>query len=197
VIIDFGRTCARYRPMLVGFVDRSEVKPETAAALRHLDRCERCTEAVESILLTVTALRRLADEVELAEPQADAWPRLRARLARPSRRRAFVMSPIAGLAMSFAIVGVLVLPFRLGAERLAESARPTGAPATEAGAIEERIELAYAASSRRALTSETADTNASGATSFGSVPSTIPPEIWQVRKEVHSTKPSARPVEPI
>jgi hypothetical protein len=196
-MIDLGRGCARHRPVLVDFVDRSEVRSDTAAALRHLDECRRCTEAVESTLLTITALRRLADDVELAEPRADAWPRLRARISGVRTRRSLVMSPIAGLAMSFAIVGVLVLPFRLGVGRFAEPSAPVATPEAHASPVERRIETAYGASSRRVTTDGSDDIDASGATSSGSVPSTIPPEIWQVRKEVHSAKPSGRPVQPI
>jgi hypothetical protein len=197
-VIDLGRACSRHRPVLVDFVDRSEVRPETAAALRHLDDCRRCTDAVESTLLTITALRRLADDVELAEPRPDAWPRLRARIT-SLRRRPAVMSPLAGVAMSFAIVGVLVLPFRLGADRFAEPTEPTAPAATpDAHTVnaERLIAPAYLASSRRvAATAD--DATATGAASSGGVFANVPAEIWQVRKEVHSAKPTGRPAEPI
>jgi hypothetical protein len=194
-VIDFGRACARHRPVLVDFVDRAEVRPETAAALRHLDECARCTDAVESTLLAITALRRLADDVELAEPRTDAWPRLRARIT-GLRRRPAVMSPLAGVAMSFAIVGVLVLPFRLGADRFDEPTAPPAAPDARAVTAERIIESAYVASSRR-LAPAPPDDAASSSASSGRVTSNIPAEIWQVRKEVHSAKPTGRPAEPI
>ena len=112
-MIDFGRSCAKYRPALIDFVDRGEVGPSTAGAMAHLERCERCTGAIESTVLTVTALRRYADSLDGLEPSADAWPRLAERIT-TWRRRSFAMSPLAGVAMSFAIVAVVVLPFRLG-----------------------------------------------------------------------------------
>ena len=194
-MIDLGRACARHRPVLVEFVDHSEVRPETAAALRHLDECNRCTDAVESTLLTITALRRLADDVELAEPRADAWPRLRARIS-SLRRRPAVMSPLAGVAMSFAIVAVLVLPFRLGPDRFAELAGPAATPDANTVNTERLIETAYLASSRR-LAATAADATVTGAASSGGDASNIPAEIWQVRKEVHSPKPTGRRAEPI
>src|SRR4029078_13268269 len=78
--MDFGRSCARHQGLLVAFIDRGEVRPGTSAALSHLDRCDRCTEAIESTMLTITALRRLGDAAQGAEPRPDAWPRLRVRL---------------------------------------------------------------------------------------------------------------------
>jgi hypothetical protein len=111
-VIDFGRSCSRHRPALVDFVDRGEIGPATAAALTHLDRCERCTGAIESTVLTVTAVRRYADTLDAAEPAPDAWPRLAARIT-TWRRRPLTMSPLTGVAMSLAMVVLVVLPFRL------------------------------------------------------------------------------------
>jgi hypothetical protein len=79
-VIDLTRGCTRYRPVLIDFIDRREVGTDTRAALAHLDRCTRCTEVIESTMLTITALRRLGDETATAEPAADAWPRLRVRV---------------------------------------------------------------------------------------------------------------------
>jgi len=59
---------------------------------------------------------------------------------------------------------------------------------TSASPHDRLIETAYLANSRRQST-----TTATG----GSVPLNIPAEIRQVRKEVHSAKPSGRPLEPI
>lgn len=192
-MIDLGRTCGRHGPALVEFVDHGAVGPDTAAALRHLEGCRRCTEAVEATLLTITALRRIADDLDRAEPRADAWPRLRARLTGLRlRRRPAVMSPLAGVAMSFAIVAVLVLPFRLGVVQAELSARPVRTP-DAAAASDSRIELAYLASSRRIVNDPpTADDR-----SIGNVPGNLPAEIWQVRKEVHAAKPTVRPAQPI
>lgn len=187
-MIDLGRSCSRHRPLLVDFVDRGEVQPGTVAALRHLDGCGRCTEAIESTLLTITALRRLGDEVRRAEPSPDAWPRLRLRITRWPRRPA-VMSPLAGIAMSFAIVAVLALPYRLGGGSLFDQiATPSPAGASHADLVDQQIEASYVAGSRRL---------ASSASSVSSLPRNIPQEIVQARKEVHSAEPSGRPLEPI
>jgi len=186
-VIDLGRSCSRHRPLLVDFVDRGEVRPDTVAALAHLDRCRRCTEAIESTLLTITALRRLGDEVAVAEPSADAWPRLRIRITRWPRRPV-VMSPLAGVAMSFAIVAVLALPFRLDGGTFFDQVTASPAPATHDAAVDRQIEASYVAGSRRL---------ASTPSSISSLPFNIPQEIAQVRKEVHSAEPSGRPLEPI
>jgi hypothetical protein len=117
-VIELGRSCSRHRAALVDFVDRGEIRPETAPALAHLDRCDRCTEAIESTVLTITALRRYGEMLDEAAPSADAWPRLAARIT-SWRRRPVAMSPIAGLAMSLAMVVAVVLPGRLNPGELA------------------------------------------------------------------------------
>ena len=83
-------------------------------------------------ILAITALRRLGDDARGARAVAGrlaAAPRPDHGLA----RRPVVMSPLAGVAMSFAIVTVLVLPFRLGSGgelRWDDMPTPTVAPAT-------------------------------------------------------------------
>jgi hypothetical protein len=149
-VIDLARSCSRHRPLLVDFVDRGEVRPGTAAALAHLERCDRCTEAIEATMLTITALRRLGDATVRAEPREDAWPRLRARLQSPRPRRLAVMSPLAGVAMSFALVAVVIVPFRLsGGSLLGSAASPTTGRASTLDVAEHRIETAYIATVRR------------------------------------------------
>jgi anti-sigma factor RsiW len=189
-VIDLSRSCSRYRLTLIDFVDRGEVAAETTAALAHLDRCTRCTEVVESTILTITALRRMGDEASGIEPPPDSWPRLRVRI-QGWRRRPAVMSPLAGVAMSFAIVAVLVLPFRIGGGSLLG---PASSPAIDqpppASAFDRQIEATYLATSR--LLKTVGDTAAAG-----SFPFNVPQEIRQVRKEVHSAKPTGRPTEPI
>jgi len=92
--------------------------------------------------------------------------------------------------MSFAIVAVLIVPFRLGNGGLIGSAAsPTVRTAPATSPADRRIEAAYLALSR------TPSTSASLA--VGSVPQNLPHEILAVRKEVHSAKPSGRPPEPI
>jgi hypothetical protein len=150
-VIDLTRGCSRFRPILIDFVDRGEVRPETGDALAHLDRCTRCTEIVESTMLTITALRRLGDDAASAEPAADAWPRLRVRI-QGWRRRPVTMSPLAGIAMSFAIVAVLVLPVGVGGSFIGPVATPVSEAAAAVTLADRHIEDAYLASFRpRAL----------------------------------------------
>jgi hypothetical protein len=188
-VIDLSRGCTRFRPVLIDFVDRGEVRPETGDALAHLDRCTRCTEIVESTMLTITALRRMGDEAATAEPQADAWPRLRVRI-QGWHRRPVTMSPLAGIAMSFAIVAVLVLPLGSGESLLG----PVATPASEAGpgatVVDRRIEDAYLASLRqRALPGDVS--LASGW--LGDDPRPDPDEVRPTWKEVSPAEPTGKP----
>ena len=187
-MIDLGRSCNRHRPVLVDFVDRGEVRPETGAALAHLDRCRRCTEAIEATMLTITALRRLGDDAAAYEPAADAWPRLRLRIE-GWRRRPALASPMLGVAMSFAIVAALALPFRLTTLGIGAQPTPTAQPTLGPSPEERLAETAYIAASRRVT--------APIAVSSDIVRQHLPPEIFEIRKEVHSAKPSGRPPEPI
>jgi hypothetical protein len=166
------------------------VGPGTGRALAHLERCARCTEAIESTVMTITALRRFGDDLQWVEPSADAWPRLRARIT--GWRRPAAMSPLAGIAMSMAIVAVLVLPFRLGIAGTIDRSTPTARSSAPAvNPIDQQIEAAYLAASRRTLPSSGA------AADIGSLPMNIPEEMLQARKEVHSAQPSWRATSPI
>jgi hypothetical protein len=188
-VIDLTRGCSRYRPVLIDFIDRRDIGPDTRAALAHLDRCTRCTEVVESTMLTITALRRIGSEVATAEPTADAWPRLRVRI-QGWRRRPVTMSPLAGIAMSFAIVAVVVLPIRSGT-----SIGPFATPIIETGAgvvpADRAIEAAYIASIRqRALPGDEADRLAGTA---GSSARPYPDNYRPTRKEVSPAEPTGWP----
>jgi hypothetical protein len=188
-VIDLGRSCSRHRPTLLDFVDHGEVGDRTAAALAHLDRCRRCTDAVQDALLTITALRRLSEDAAAREPSPDAWPRLRLRIESWPRRPA-IASPLLGVAMSFGIVAVLALPFRLTTLTIGNDPTPTYLIG-HASPEERRAETAYIAASRRA-------TPTGSAPSTGNVRANLPAEILEVRwKEAHACKSSARPPEPI
>ena len=113
-MIEFRGACARHRAALLDFVDHGEIVAGTAPALAHLERCERCTDELESTVLAITALRRFGDELARAEPSPEAWPRLRARIETLRPARWAIMSPSAGMVMSIALVAVLVAPFRVG-----------------------------------------------------------------------------------
>ena len=188
-MIELTRGCSRYRPVLIDFIDRHEVGRDTRAALAHLDRCTRCTEVVESTMLTITALRRMGDETATMEPAPDAWPRLRVRI-QGWRRRPVTMSPLAGIAMSFAIVAVLVLPIRSGS-----SFGPFATPIIETGAAaspaDRAIEAAYIASIRqRALPGDETDQLVGTA---GSSARPYPDNYRPTRKEVSPAEPSGWP----
>jgi hypothetical protein len=188
-VIELGRRCSRHRPVLVDFVDRGEVRPETAAALDHLDRCASCMEVVESTMLTITALRRIADDAADAEPREDSWARLRLRIE-GRRARPAVMSPVAGIAMSFAIVAILILPIRLSGAGVVDptiAATFSTETSTSVSRADRLVEAAYVGNVRRQPTADT----------IRSLPLNIPIEIREVRKEVHSAKPSGRPLSPI
>ena len=188
-MIDLGRGCSRYRPVLVDFVDRGEVRPETGAALAHLDRCARCTEVVESTMLTITALRRIGDEAARAEPPEDAWPRLRIRIQGWHRRPA-TMSPLAGIAMSFAIVAVLVLPVNIGGSLVERIATPVRDDGSSASSADRAIEDAFLASLRqRALPGDEPEP----ATGWLATDPPYPDNIHPPQKEVSPAEPTGMP----
>jgi hypothetical protein len=194
-VIELRGQCARHRATLLDFVDRGEIVPGTALALAHLDRCDRCTDDLESTVLTITALRRLGDDIARAEPSPDAWPRLRARIDGLRPKRWAVMSPSAGLVMSVALVAVLVAPLRLGgATNLNADPTPPSAAQQAAATRERRLEAAYIASTREG-------TFPVSAPAFGRSPETFPARypdnIHPERKEVSPAEPMRRPSEAI
>ncbi len=190
-MIDLGGSCNRHRPLLVDFVDRGEVQPGTSAALAHLDRCARCLAAIESTMLTITALRRLGDAAIEAEPRPDAWPRLRARIEGLRPRRPKVMSPLAGIALSFAIVAVVVVPFRFGGGTLDAGATPLGQSAL-INPAERRIETAYIAAVRHVASTAGANQNFDTSAAFNRI---YPDDIRPTRKEVGPAATTVRPSE--
>ena len=190
-MIDLTRACSRYRPILIDFVDRGEVRPETGAALAHLDRCTRCTEIVEGTMLTITALRRMGDEAAVAEPPADAWPRLRIRI-QGWRRRPAIMSPLAGAAMSFAIVAVLVLPVRLGGAGVVDpTVGATFSIDTSVSPSERQTENAFMARQRMpAVVSPESEAPGSIESSY---PRRYPDNLRPKQKEVDPAQSTGRP----
>jgi anti-sigma factor RsiW len=191
-VIDLRGSCNRHRPLLVHFVDRGEVRPGTSAALAHLDRCARCLVAIESTMLTITALRRLGDAAVEAEPRPDAWPRLRARIDGLRPRRPKVMSPLAGIAMSFAIVAVVVVPFRFGGGSLEGSAASPLGQSAPINLAERRIENAYIAAVRHVSSSTAGANEDDKSTAFNRI---YPDDIRPQRKEVGPAATTTRPSE--
>jgi hypothetical protein len=190
-VIQFGSACARHRPALVDFVDHAEIGPATADALRHLDDCTRCTADLEAIVQTITVLRRIGDEAGRLEPAADAWPRLRDRLTRWRPAPWRIMSPVAGMAMSLALVAVLV-PFRLGSTGGGPAASPNLDRVVPTPA-ERRIEANYIATPHQGVLPDLNST----ARSTGSLPRKYPDDTRPERKEVAPAEPSGRPAEAI
>ena len=190
-MIELRGACARHRPALLDFVDRAEIGTGTSSALAHLDRCGRCTEELESIVLTITALRRLGDDVARAEPAPDAWPRLRARLDRLNPRRWVIMSPSAGMVMSVALVAVLIAPLQLGTM---PSSDPALQPISQVGnGLQERqAEIDYLRRSRQG----TLPTSEPIFRRSGTYPRYID-GVREVRKEVHPAPPRGQPPEVI
>ena len=84
-MITFRGPCRRYRAVLIDYVDHGERGPRSEAALEHMARCASCRSELERAALTIRALRQLSGDVAGAEPSADAWSRLRARLQRARR----------------------------------------------------------------------------------------------------------------
>jgi hypothetical protein len=191
-VIDLTRACSRHRPVLIDFVDRGEVRPETGAALAHLDRCTRCTEVIEGTMLTITALRRMGDEAAAVEPPADAWPRLRIRI-QGWRRRPAIMSPLAGVAMSFAIVAVLVLPVRLsGIGVVNPTIGTTFSADTSVSASERENEQAFLA--RQRTPAAAADEAESRPGSYRRI---YPDNLRPKQKEVDPAQSTGRPAQAI
>lgn len=185
-MIDLTRGCSRHRRVLIDFLDHGEVGPATGAALAHLDRCAGCTESIESTMLTITALRRLGDEASAVQPRSDAWPRLRVRI-QAWRRRPAIMSPLAGIAMSFAIVAVLVLPVRLGGTLIGPVSSEPAIADPAADAHDRAIEDAYISTVHAA-----AGVVGQGPVSIA-FPHIYPDNYHPTRKEVGPAEPNGRP----
>lgn len=183
----FHRPCADHRSVLLDFVDRRERSAATPAALAHLDRCRACEQELAGAALTIAALRRLHATLADAEPEPDAWLRLRRRVTRPVdpwRWRA----TLGGLATSAMLVAVLVMPVTIGQPATLDNG--LGLPDLPADLARESTYLA----SVRTGTLPPAPRVVRGG---GSVPHVYPPEISQVRKEVTSAPPVVRLPEPI
>jgi hypothetical protein len=192
--MDLGRACGRHRSALIDFLDRGEVRdPDTGRALAHLDRCDRCTGELETTVLAITALRRLGEDAGRVEPAADAWPRLRTRLDRWRPARWGIMSPTVGMAMSVALVAVLVAPLRIGGA--APSSSPAAAPPalSPVSLTERRVEIDYIQKARHRSLSDSLPV----AREAGTLPRRYPDNYQPEHKEVGPAGPSGRPSEAI
>jgi hypothetical protein len=175
----------------VDFVDRGEIRPETSAALAHLERCDRCTEAIESTVLTITALRRYGETLDLVAPSPDAWPRLAARIT-SWRRRPISMSPLAGLAVSVAMVIAVVLPVRLNPGELAaagRSAAPSSATHGSSSSASDDIRAADRAANANARSIPIVVENATKTIPTAEV---VRDDVRITVKEVSESEPASR-----
>ncbi|HEX7949249.1 MAG TPA: hypothetical protein VF494_02790 [Candidatus Limnocylindrales bacterium] len=95
-----GRGCERHREALADLAERGEPSPAGAAAIAHVGRCPECAEVLGELVLTVIALRRLAEVPAMTAaiasslardplaapgdgaPTDTTWTRLRARIER-------------------------------------------------------------------------------------------------------------------
>jgi anti-sigma factor RsiW len=191
-VIQFGGACARHRSVLVDFVDHAEIGPATASALAHLDQCSRCTADLEVIVQTITALRRIGDEAGPVEPAVDAWPRLRDRLTRWRPAQWKIMSPVSGMAMSLALVAVLVVPLRFGGASGGAGPSPNLDRVVPSPA-ERRIEANYISTTHQGVLPAIE----AAAKSTGSGPRRYPDDTRPERKEVAPAEPTGRPPEAI
>jgi predicted anti-sigma-YlaC factor YlaD len=100
--------CAVYRPVLLEFVERRALGPDSPNALDHLARCERCERDLSEVAQTIIALRRLGERARQVEVPADGWPSLRERLER-SQRAADAAARRLRRAFGSAVVGIAVV----------------------------------------------------------------------------------------
>jgi len=187
-VIDLDEGCRRHRPALLDFVDRGEVGPKTGPALDHLERCPRCTQMLDATVLTIAALRRLGDEVARAEPRADSWPALRARIS--EWRPAGVFSPLAGMAMAIALCVLLVAPIRLRGG-LTSDALGLLARAGPSGSASAAV---YTSSARRGADAANF-LGSTGPVSWSQPKFLYPDGTRPVEKEAPTARSTARPAE--
>ncbi|HSW42143.1 MAG TPA: hypothetical protein VLM76_06510 [Patescibacteria group bacterium] len=109
-----GGRCAEHRAALVEFAARRARGPAIVRALDHVDRCRACEEALATTTLVLHGLRRLHQEIERAEPSADAWARLRARLAARRREPSRLLSGLPGIVVAAGLCAAVVGPGVIG-----------------------------------------------------------------------------------
>ena len=188
-----GRACLRHREALADLAERAAPGPAGAAAIRHVERCRDCADLLGDLMLTVVALRRMADpggaaaapapDSALAPATVDTtWTRLRARIER-SRRAAREQAwrwraSLGGMLASALVVATLVGPatLRFGADGV----DVISGTAAALDAVSWQIEADYVAGAHTAPAT-VADLDA-GAAAAG--PGRYPDDIRPVRKEV-------------
>ncbi len=104
------RRCRAHRVALVEFVASGSRGSDVRRALDHVDRCRACEDELAATALVLHALRRLHVETRRAEPAADGWSRLQARLAATRREPSRLLSGLPGIVAAAALCAVLVGP---------------------------------------------------------------------------------------
>jgi hypothetical protein len=102
------------------------------------------------------------------------------------------MSPLAGIAMSFAIVAVVVVPFRFGGGTLEGGAAAPLGQSVPINPAERRIETAYIAAVRHVASTVGVDQDGDPSAAFHRI---YPDDIRPTRKEVGPAATTVRPSE--
>lgn len=123
--LPWERPCATHRDALVEFAACRTAGPAVRRALDHLERCRRCEAELATTTLVLHALRCLHAEALRAEPAADGWSRLQARLAIARRRPSFLLSGMPGMLIAVGLCGALAGPLLVN---LPASVYDEGAP---------------------------------------------------------------------
>jgi len=114
--------CRTYRQVLLSFLEDPLGGDLSQDARSHLDGCPACrADLVDVLLMGRTVRAALASPPDL-EPTADAWLRLRARIARRPASVGRAASPVLGLAMAAGLAVALLLP--VGAMRVGSGDTP-------------------------------------------------------------------------
>jgi hypothetical protein len=108
------RGCAGHRAALVEFAAHRAGGPDVRRALDHVDRCRACEAELAATTLVLHALRRLHEDTRRAEPAADGWARLRARLATTRREPSRLLSGLPGIIAAAGLCAALVGPAAIG-----------------------------------------------------------------------------------
>ena len=193
MILRRAGSCRTHRAALLDFLETRD-RTAAAAALEHLDRCRACEDELAAEARVIVALRRLGDDAAAAEPSADAWPRLRARIVASSPVRWLWPAKIGGMVSATMLVAVLVAPLAFGGPVVRSDAvvplpPPAPMPAQEGDV---GIEAAVVAAMRREAQRVTSTSPSAGRPSDSALriyPDGIAPE----RKEVESTKAGGQP----
>jgi hypothetical protein len=114
------RDCRAHREALLDFASHRAAGPDVRRALDHVDRCRVCEDELATTALVLHALRRLHEETRRAEPAADGWTRLRARIADHRREPSRLLSGLPGIVAAAGLCAALVGPGAI------EGGRPGG-----------------------------------------------------------------------